>query len=95
MPTPRVPDYQGGSIAGLIPALLGPRGTQDIPQWMPACVQGANQVVLLVLDGLGWHQLQEHHQHAPMSKKDGDPLTSHAIERDVALQDVGARISNS
>ena len=54
MPTPRVPDYQGGSIAGLIPALLGPRGTQEIPQWMPSCVQGANQVVLLVLDGLGW-----------------------------------------
>jgi len=77
VPTPRVPDYQGGSIAGLIPALLGPRGTQEIPQWMPACVQGANQVVLLVLDGLGWHQLQEHQLHAPMlSGMQGKSITS-------------------
>ena len=77
MPTPRVPDYQGGSIAGLIPAILGPRGTQEIPQWMPSCVQGANQVVLLVLDGLGWHQLREHQQHAPMlSSMQGSSITS-------------------
>jgi hypothetical protein len=40
-------------------------------------VQGANQVVLLVLDGLGWHQLREHQQHAPtLSSMQGKSITS-------------------
>ena len=44
---------------------------------MPACVQGATQVVLLVLDGLGWHQLREHQQHAPMlASMQGKSITS-------------------
>ena len=56
---PRIPNYAGGCVSNIIPAILGPRGTAEIPSWMPDAVRGANQVVLLVLDGLGWHQLRE------------------------------------
>lgn len=59
MTSPRLPAYQGACITGIVPALLGPSGTKEIPNWMPSCIQGARQVVLLVLDGLGWHQLQK------------------------------------
>ena len=58
-PNPRKPDYTGACVTNLIPALLGPRGTDDLPGFFPAVVRGAKQVVLLVVDGLGWHQLQE------------------------------------
>lgn len=56
---PRIPDYGGGCVSNIIPAILGPRGTSDLPAWMPSAVQGVGQVVLLVLDGLGWNQLQQ------------------------------------
>ncbi len=48
------PDFAGASIAGIIPALLG---TRPAP-WIPAPVAGSESVVLLVLDGLGWEQIQ-------------------------------------
>lgn len=56
---PLIPDYAGANVRGIIPALLGPGpwGT-SLPSWMPAPVRAAEQVVLLVLDGLGWEQLQ-------------------------------------
>ncbi len=60
-PTPIVPDYSGANVRGIVPALLGPstwNGT--LPEWMPSVLSGADQIVLLVLDGLGWDQLQEH-----------------------------------
>ena len=62
---PRIPNYAGGCVSNIIPAILGPRGTAEIPDWMPEAVRGANQVVLLVLDGLGWHQLQHRLTIAP------------------------------
>lgn len=44
---------------------------------MPSCVQGASQVVLLVVDGLGWHQLHEHGRHAPtLMSMSGGAITS-------------------
>ena len=58
---PIVPDYAGANVRGIIPALLGP-GTwsASLPGWFPGIVADADAVVLLVLDGLGWHQLQDH-----------------------------------
>ena len=56
---PRIPEYSGGCVSNIIPVILGPRGTSVIPDWMPAEVLGARQVVLLILDGLGWNQLQQ------------------------------------
>jgi hypothetical protein len=61
-------------VSGLIPALLGPG---ELPPWFPQVARGARQVVLLVLDGLGWHQLQRYAEHAPvLSSMSGGPITT-------------------
>ena len=58
---PIVPDYAGANVRGIIPAILGPVAWQrSLPDWMPPELAEAEQVVLLVLDGLGWDQLNEH-----------------------------------
>jgi hypothetical protein len=44
------PDYSGPNVTGVVPALLGVRPVE----WMPEPVAGARASVLLVLDGLGW-----------------------------------------
>jgi hypothetical protein len=59
-PQPVLPDYQGANVRGIIPALLGPTEWSAAPVWMPEPVRHARQAVLLVLDGLGWDQLQDH-----------------------------------
>jgi predicted AlkP superfamily pyrophosphatase or phosphodiesterase len=59
-----LPDYAGPNVRGLVPALLAP-SSGALPAWMPAPVAAARQVVLLVLDGLGWEQLQERLALAP------------------------------
>jgi predicted AlkP superfamily pyrophosphatase or phosphodiesterase len=53
---PVLPEYGGGCISNIVPALLEP--SAPWPSWMPPAVAEAEQVVLLVLDGLGWTQLQ-------------------------------------
>lgn len=60
---PLVPDYGGACISNLMPALLDP--TIETPTWLPPEVVGADQVVLFVLDGLGWNQLQSRLDVAP------------------------------
>ena len=63
---PILPDYTGANLRGIVPALLGPVSwAASLPSWMPPIIAEARQVVLLVLDGLGWDQLQEHAQFAP------------------------------
>jgi hypothetical protein len=57
---PIVPDYTGANVRGIVPGLLGPASwSTGLPDWMPAPVCDADQVVLLILDGLGWDQLQD------------------------------------
>ncbi len=57
---PVLPDYGGANVRGIIPALLGPTPwASGLPDWMPALVADADRAVLLVLDGLGWHQFQD------------------------------------
>ncbi len=57
-PDPVVPDYSGANVRGIVPALLGPSTwTSGLPDWMPAGVAESRQIVLFVLDGLGWDQL--------------------------------------
>ena len=60
---PDLPDYAGACISNVVPALLEPPA--DTPSWLPAVAADASQVVLLVLDGLGWDQLQERRHIAP------------------------------
>jgi hypothetical protein len=72
-PPPMVPAYDGACIDHVVPAVLG----GDAPAWMPAPAAGAAQVVLLVLDGLGWVQLQERPGLAPtMTSMAGGPITT-------------------
>ena len=60
-PEPVLPDYGGACIDSVVPALLGRRPRS----WLPAAATGAEQIVLLVVDGLGWEQLQERRALAP------------------------------
>lgn len=70
-----LPDYSGANLVGLVPALMAP--PEERPPWVPEAAVGARQVVLLVLDGLGWLQLQERRDLAPvMAGLAGGPITS-------------------
>ena len=75
VPQPVIPDYQGANLVGLIPAFSAPAGHR--PEWVPEPIQGAEQVVLFVIDGLGWLQLKERSHMAPaLSNMIGGPITS-------------------
>jgi predicted AlkP superfamily pyrophosphatase or phosphodiesterase len=74
-PPPVLPDYGGACLSNLVPGLMRPPG--DRPSWLPAPVAAASQVVLLVLDGLGWEQLQARRGGAPaLAGFEGGPITS-------------------
>ncbi|MGH9213640.1 MAG: alkaline phosphatase family protein [Acidimicrobiales bacterium] len=60
---------------GLVPALLGV--PDETPDWLPAAAVDARQLVLLVIDGLGWDQLQERRHAAPtLAAMDGRDITT-------------------
>jgi hypothetical protein len=68
-----LPDYSGGCITNLVPALFD---DVEAPSWLPAPAR-AEQVVLLVLDGLGWEQLRQRSQLAPtLCGMAGGPITT-------------------
>lgn len=76
-PQPVLPNFGGPAISGIIPAILGPGGTRALPDWFPAPVRDARQVVLLVVDGLGWNQLLRFAHLAPrLSSMVGGPITT-------------------
>jgi predicted AlkP superfamily pyrophosphatase or phosphodiesterase len=70
---PVLPAYGGACIDGVVHGLLmGPT-----PSWVPEPARGARQIVLLVLDGLGWEQLTERAALAPaLSGMTGGPITT-------------------
>lgn len=60
-------------MVGVVPALLGQRPAP----WLPASLEGARSVVLLVLDGLGWHSFQSHRALMPtLGGLEGGPVTT-------------------
>lgn len=72
---PVKPEYRGAGIAGVVPALLAPPCLR--PDWLPAPARRASQLVLLVLDGLGWNQLVARRDLAPtLAAMAGGPITS-------------------
>lgn len=72
---PLLPDYDGACITNIVPALLEPG--QAWPTWFPGAAEDADQVVLLVLDGLGWTQLEARRRSAPtISALRGGPITT-------------------
>ncbi len=75
VPTPVLPSYDGANLAGLVPGLLEPPGRR--PKWFPEALGRAPQVLLLVVDGLGWMQLCERPHLAPnLTGLTGGPITS-------------------
>jgi len=77
---PTVPDYGGACIDQVVAAVLRTgrySGSAPAPAWLPEPAMGASQVVLLVLDGLGWAQLKERPGLAPtMNAMAGGPITT-------------------
>ena len=72
--TPVVPDYHDACVTALVPALL--EGSAA-PAWLPAKVLQARQILLLVLDGLGWLQLRDRTEVAPtLTDMAGGPITT-------------------
>src|SRR5438128_2605847 len=67
------PDYGGEAITSLVPALLGGHPAP----FMPSCVDGADAVVLLLLDGLGWQAVEAHRSLLPeLDGLGGGPITT-------------------
>ncbi|MBW3575314.1 MAG: alkaline phosphatase family protein [Actinobacteria bacterium] len=60
---PLVPDYDGACLSNVVPALLEPGPVP--PSWLPSPAVDARQVVLLVVDGLGFLQLDDRRPLAP------------------------------
>lgn len=74
-PEPVAPIYGAGNLTGVVAALMAPQGAR--PGWVPEPARQAEQVVLLVLDGLGWLQLGARPDLAPtLSGMTGGPITS-------------------
>lgn len=75
-PSPIIPDYAGANVRAIVPALLGPSSWgSGLPDWMPSSVATSDSVVLLVLDGLGWDQLQDHRELMPtVASMSGGPI---------------------
>ena len=70
-----VPDYQGACVSNIVPALLEHRMLGE--GWIPERVLDAHQVVLLVIDGLGWNQLVSRQHLAPvLAASQGQPITT-------------------
>lgn len=78
---PVLPDLDGACISRIVPALLD--GSVD--PLLPEPVAGADAVVLLVLDGLGWEQLRAREDVAPtLAAMAGRAITSVAPTTTVA-----------
>lgn len=75
---PIIPDYQGANVRGVVPALLGPGDwSTSLPSWMPEPVHHAHQVVVLIVDGLGWDQFTERRSSMPeLGRLAGGPITT-------------------
>jgi predicted AlkP superfamily pyrophosphatase or phosphodiesterase len=70
---PLLPDYQGACVCNVVPTLLG--DPPAWPEWFPDDAAEANQVLLVVLDGLGWEQLGDRPHLAPnLTAMSGGPI---------------------
>jgi hypothetical protein len=56
-PSPVLPAYDGACTSNVVDVLV--EDPDRPPAWFPEGIEGADQIVLLVLDGLGWEQMQE------------------------------------
>jgi predicted AlkP superfamily pyrophosphatase or phosphodiesterase len=74
-----MPEYGGACVASVVPALLevlngNPAG---VPSWLPEPVREARQILLLVIDGVGWEYLGRERASLPaLGSGQGGPITS-------------------
>jgi hypothetical protein len=72
---PLLPAYDGACITNVVPALLHPG--DEAPSWLPAAAHDAERVVLLVVDGLGWNQLEPRRATVPtLAALEGSAITT-------------------
>jgi Type I phosphodiesterase / nucleotide pyrophosphatase len=72
---PLLPTYDSGCIANVVPALL--HTYEGDVGWVPPAILEADRVVLLVIDGLGWNQLQSRAHLTPtLARLEGVPITT-------------------
>jgi predicted AlkP superfamily pyrophosphatase or phosphodiesterase len=72
---PVLPDYVGACLTNVVPVLFD--RPEPAPGWLPEAAANARQVVVLVLDGLGWDQLQDRLHLAPtIAGMSGGPITT-------------------
>ncbi len=62
---PTLPDWSNGCVSQIIPSILSADDEARHGCPLPAEVTDAHAVVVLVLDGLGWEQLQDRREIAP------------------------------
>lgn len=71
-----VPAYGAGAITSIVPALVGGQPPDDTT-WIPESVRDARSVVVLLLDGLGWHALDARRGRLnAMGSLTGGPITT-------------------
>lgn len=74
---PVVPRYGHDCLSSIVPVLCAPGGPRVVPEWMPTLAEGAERVVLLLVDGLGWNQLSSRRHLAPvLAGLSGGPITT-------------------
>lgn len=65
------PEYAGACVNNVV------RGLQAGADWVPPAVRGARSVVLLILDGFGWNELQRRRDDLPtLAQLDGGLITT-------------------
>lgn len=70
-----IPDYRGACVSNIVPALLEHRMLGE--GWIPERVLDAEQMVLLVIDGMGWNQLAARQHLAPvLAQSEGQAITT-------------------
>jgi hypothetical protein len=72
---PLLPAYDHGCISNVVPALL--HTLEGDTGWVPQVLLDAERVVLLVIDGLGWNQLDSRRHLAPtLDRMSGAAITT-------------------
>lgn len=73
---PVLPDYRGPNLSRVVPGCLIDEPGQR-PEWFPTDLAQAERILLLLVDGLGFDQLQSHLDHAPhLATFSGSPITT-------------------
>jgi hypothetical protein len=65
------PDYKGACVTNVV------RGLQAGAEWAPRTITGARAIVLLIIDGFGWNELDRRRAQLPtLASMDGGPITT-------------------